>query len=124
VQIAPVCVPGQVVPSVPSHCSLPFFTPSPQYGPRTMFSWQVVVQYPQVFGGLPYPPGLHAVFVLNAPSSHSSVPSRMPLPQPPQSSGHVVFVSPLLHALSPQNGPTTVLIVQLVVHVEQVSGGL
>ncbi len=69
---------------------------------------------------------MHAVFVLSAPSSHCSPDSRMPLPQPPQSSGQVVFVSPFAdwQMLSPQYVPITVLIVQLVEHVEHVSGGL
>jgi hypothetical protein len=48
----------------------------------------------------------------------------MPLPQPEQSAGHDVFVSPVSHVPSPQYGPTTVSIVQLVVHVEHVFGGL
>ncbi len=67
---------------------------------------------------------MHAVFVFDDPSSHCSVPSTMPLPQPEQSVGHDVFVSPLLHEPSPQNGPVTMFVVQLVVHVEHVFGGL
>ncbi len=52
-QIAPVCPEvGHTVPSVPSHISLPFFTPSPQYGPSTVLSWHVNEQYEHVFGGL------------------------------------------------------------------------
>lgn len=99
-------------------------TPSPQYGPSTVWYWHDVVQVVQVNGGLWYAGVAQDVFVLSAPSSHCSVPSRTPLPQPEQSRGHVVLVSPLLQRPSPQYGPSTVLSVQLVVHVAQVSGGL
>ena len=98
--------------------------PSPQYGPTTTLSVQLFVQVEQVAGGLLYAGVAHGVLVLAAPSSHCSPVSIRPLPQPVQSVGHVVLVSPLPHVPSPQNGPTTVLIVQLVVQVEQVFGGL
>ncbi len=62
--------------------------------------------------------------MFSAPLSHCSVPSSRPLPQPLQSAGHVVFVSPLLQLPSPQYGPTTVSSVHVSVHVEQAFGGL
>jgi hypothetical protein len=40
-----------------------------------------------------------------------------------QSSAQLVFVSPLLHCPSPQYGPTTALIEQLLVHVKHAAGG-
>ncbi len=65
-----------------------------------------------------------AWFVLAAPLSHCSPLSILPLPQPTQSAGHEFFVSPFAHTPSPQYGPVTMFVVQLVVHVEHVSGGL
>ena len=62
--------------------------------------------------------------VLEEPLSHSSLPVTWPSPQPVQSVEQLNLVSPLLHTPSPQNGPTTVLVVQLVVQVEQENGGL
>jgi hypothetical protein len=124
VQIGVPVVPiGHTVPSVWSHCSVPFLIPSPQYGPRCVTRWQVVEsQYEQVPGGLLYAGNVHVV-ALSAPSSHVSVPSISPLPQPPQSSGQLASVSVPLHVPSPQYGPTTVSSVHEVVQVVQVFGG-
>ncbi len=130
-----------------SHCSLPsirplpqpvqsagqfekfsplLHVPSPQYGPTTVWTVQLVVQVEHVFGGLLYAGVAHAVSVLPEPLSHSSPESIAPLPQPAQSWLQFVIVSPSPTSQTwlPHDGPITVRIVQLVVQFEHVFGGL